>query len=103
MYLIFPSDVLVGHIDSARYYENEAAVAEAVAAFRAAGGARADEPVFLTTKIKSTEYAFDRVCEKAIEESVAVATNAGLAWVRHSPLSAATADPGSPQYQPELT
>ena len=69
-----------GHVDSARYYENEAAVVEAVAAFKAAGDAGA-EPIFLTTKIKSTEYAFSGKCEQAIEESVAVAAKEGLAWV----------------------
>ena len=52
---------------------------EAVAAFRARPG-QAGARVFLTTKVKSTEYAGPQ-CDAAIEESIATAAKAGLAWV----------------------
>ncbi|KAK4702367.1 hypothetical protein P7C70_g3856, partial [Phenoliferia sp. Uapishka_3] len=64
------------HIDSARYYENEAEMATAIAEWRQSGG-KGD--VFVTSKVYGPDHATEK-CAAAVEESVANAKVGGLKW-----------------------
>lgn len=74
-----------GHIDSARYYENEDQVIAAASAFQRENPSATG--LFLTTKIKSEEHAKR---EEAVAQSIARASAAGLKWdcfILHDPIA----------------
>ncbi|GAA5941369.1 hypothetical protein JCM1841_001508 [Sporobolomyces salmonicolor] len=67
------------HIDSARYYDNESAVCEAVKMFSEGTPNQGTGKVWLTTKVYGNEHGTE-VTDKAVEESVARAKEHGLDW-----------------------